>query len=131
MVDSAYVVRGSYPEVLLDAWDEFEDQRGSDSVRPGKLLRLNLPYLLNILRGQAYLDPIFRRSSGNPALRADRARECGGRPRIIRVRQDDRVETGLGRGHAGRQDVSRGGSQGQVRGESGRLRLPDIERGKS
>jgi hypothetical protein len=36
MVDRAYVVRGSYPEVLLDAWDEFEDQRGSDSVRPGK-----------------------------------------------------------------------------------------------
>jgi hypothetical protein len=33
-----YVVRGRYPELLLELWDEFYERRGSESVRPGMLL---------------------------------------------------------------------------------------------
>jgi len=32
-----YVVRGRYPEVLLQLWDEYNERRGSESVRPGKV----------------------------------------------------------------------------------------------
>jgi serine/threonine-protein kinase haspin len=31
-----YVVRGKYPSLLLDLWDEYDDQKGSESVRPGQ-----------------------------------------------------------------------------------------------
>ncbi|PIL37335.1 hypothetical protein GSI_01028 [Ganoderma sinense ZZ0214-1] len=30
----AYVVRGKYPSVLLDLWDEYAERKGSESVRP-------------------------------------------------------------------------------------------------
>lgn len=36
-----YIVRGKYPEVLLQLWDKFNEERGSESVRPG-LSILNL-----------------------------------------------------------------------------------------
>ncbi|EKM79875.1 hypothetical protein AGABI1DRAFT_119933 [Agaricus bisporus var. burnettii JB137-S8] len=29
-----YVVRGKYPEVLLNLWDEYNEQKGSESIRP-------------------------------------------------------------------------------------------------
>ena len=31
----AYVVRGKYPSLLLDLWDEYDERKGSESVRPG------------------------------------------------------------------------------------------------
>lgn len=31
-----YVVRGKYPEVLLSLWDEYNERKGSESVRPGE-----------------------------------------------------------------------------------------------
>lgn len=33
-----YIVRGKYPEVLLRLWDKFNEERGSESVRPGLLI---------------------------------------------------------------------------------------------
>lgn len=30
-----YVVRGKYPSLLLDLWDDYNDKKGSESVRPG------------------------------------------------------------------------------------------------
>ena len=32
-----YVVRGRYPSLLLDLWDEYNERKGSESIRPGKL----------------------------------------------------------------------------------------------
>lgn len=31
-----YIVRGKYPEVLLNLWDEYNERKGSESVRPGE-----------------------------------------------------------------------------------------------
>ena len=33
-----YIVRGRYPELLLSLWDEYDAKKGSEGVRPGKLL---------------------------------------------------------------------------------------------
>ncbi|KZT29256.1 hypothetical protein NEOLEDRAFT_1084994 [Neolentinus lepideus HHB14362 ss-1] len=33
-----YVVRGRYPSLLLDLWDEYNDEKGSESVRPDNFL---------------------------------------------------------------------------------------------
>ena len=32
----SYVVRGKYPSLLLDLWDEYHERKGSESIRPGK-----------------------------------------------------------------------------------------------
>ncbi|KAL0949250.1 hypothetical protein HGRIS_009328 [Hohenbuehelia grisea] len=34
----SYIVRGRYPEVLLDLWDEYLDAKGSESIRPDTFL---------------------------------------------------------------------------------------------
>lgn len=39
-----YVVRGKYPSLLLDLWDEYNKRKGSESIRPGKLQTLTDPY---------------------------------------------------------------------------------------
>ena len=31
-----YIVRGKYPDVLLKLWDEYNERKGSESVRPGE-----------------------------------------------------------------------------------------------
>jgi serine/threonine-protein kinase haspin len=36
-----YVVRGKYPSLLLDLWDEYNKVKGSESVRPGATLRVS------------------------------------------------------------------------------------------
>lgn len=36
----AYVVRGRYPSLLLDLWDDFHERKGSESVRPGRAIHL-------------------------------------------------------------------------------------------
>lgn len=30
----AYVVRGYFPDVLMDEWDAFDEERGSENARP-------------------------------------------------------------------------------------------------
>lgn len=30
-----YIVRGRYPEILLSLWDEYDQRKGSESIRPG------------------------------------------------------------------------------------------------
>jgi len=35
-----YVVRGKYPSLLLDLWDEYNQTKGSESVRPGGTLHI-------------------------------------------------------------------------------------------
>lgn len=37
-----YVVRGKYPEVLLNLWDEYHEKKGSESVRPGSCCPLQV-----------------------------------------------------------------------------------------
>lgn len=37
-VRRAHVVCGAYPERLLESWDAFKEERGSESPRPGKCL---------------------------------------------------------------------------------------------
>ena len=34
-----YIVRGKYPSLLLDLWDEYHERKGSESVRPGEFTR--------------------------------------------------------------------------------------------
>jgi len=36
-----YVVRGKYPSLLLSLWDEYNDVKGSESIKPGKEWLLN------------------------------------------------------------------------------------------
>lgn len=36
-----YVVRGKYPSLLLDLWDEYDQTKGSESVRPGAISRVS------------------------------------------------------------------------------------------
>lgn len=37
-----YVVRGKYPSLLLSLWDDYNDVKGSESVKPGALRRAEL-----------------------------------------------------------------------------------------
>ena len=37
-----YVVRGKYPSLLLDLWDEYNQAKGSESVRPGATLCVSM-----------------------------------------------------------------------------------------
>lgn len=34
-----YVVRGKYPSLLLSAWDDFNQTKGSESIKPGGPVR--------------------------------------------------------------------------------------------
>jgi serine/threonine-protein kinase haspin len=47
----AYVVRGKYPSLLLDLWDEYNQTKGSESVRPGATSHVSTLYIsLNLTR---------------------------------------------------------------------------------
>ena len=53
-----YVVRGKYPSLLLDLWDEYNQTKGSESVRPGGTLNistarpsLNFPRYVGFITG--------------------------------------------------------------------------------
>ena len=41
-----YVVRGKYPSLLLSLWDEYNDVKGSESIKPGKADRIQIFVLL-------------------------------------------------------------------------------------
>ena len=69
----SYVVRGKYPSLLLSLWDEYNDVKGSESIKPGEgvmtdltstLLTLPLPPSRHILRVAGIRDhrPSERRS---------------------------------------------------------------------
>jgi serine/threonine-protein kinase haspin len=46
-----YVIRGKYPSLLLDLWDEYNRTKGSESVRPGATLHVPTLHLsLNLTR---------------------------------------------------------------------------------
>ncbi len=46
-----YVVRGKYPSLLLDLWDEYNQTKGSEGVRPGATPHDPIPHLsLNLTR---------------------------------------------------------------------------------
>jgi serine/threonine-protein kinase haspin len=51
----AYVVRGKYPSKLLALWDDYEDDNGSENVRPGKLcLDRQIPGVLTCLLADGF-----------------------------------------------------------------------------
>lgn len=52
----AFVVRGTYPERLLDAWDEFEDEKGSESIRPDDLAEEQLYAIILLSNGGTDLE---------------------------------------------------------------------------
>jgi len=39
-----YVVRGKYPSLLLDLWDEYNQSKGSEAVRPGTISHVLTPH---------------------------------------------------------------------------------------
>ena len=41
-----YVVRGRYPSLLLDLWDEYNEKKGSESIRPGEHRSFTDPYVI-------------------------------------------------------------------------------------
>jgi serine/threonine-protein kinase haspin len=46
-----YVIRGKYPSLLLDLWDEYNETKGSESVRPGATPHVPILHLgLNLTR---------------------------------------------------------------------------------
>ena len=46
-----YVIRGKYPSLLLDLWDEYNRTKGSESVRPGATPHVSILHLsLNLTR---------------------------------------------------------------------------------
>lgn len=46
-----YVIRGKYPSLLLDLWDEYNQTKGSESVRPGATSHVPILHLsLNMTR---------------------------------------------------------------------------------
>ena len=97
-----YVVRGRYPSLLLDLWDEYNQTKGSESVRPGAtvpisqqhLHRLNWPRHVGRIPGVCYYCIAQRRArfggvhvqpadqdrleAGLQPLLADRSRSCDG-----------------------------------------------------
>lgn len=60
-----YVVRGKYPSLLLSLWDEYDDVRGSESIKPGEsklglifvFLMSSLPRLILCVSGVRHYRP--------------------------------------------------------------------------
>jgi serine/threonine-protein kinase haspin len=82
-----YVVRGTYPQVLLELWDEYYERKGSEGVRPGGFF---LPsYWLH------EADPVKRHVHGFAGIRDHRAPERRTRPRSVYVPDQRRMEAGV------------------------------------
>ena len=83
-----YVIRGKYPSLLLDLWDEYNQTKGSESVRPGAT-----PHVLIL-----YLSPNLTRHVGRVAgVRYNRVTQWwpGFGSILVQPTCQDGLETGL------------------------------------
>jgi hypothetical protein len=104
----AFIVKGEYPEVLLKSWDNFENEKGSQSVRPGQYIcsdNYHANKLISLLNECRLL-------GRDATVRVDRSRERRNRPRIICVRQEDRMEASMGYCPTGDADTGTGRGEG-------------------
>lgn len=76
----ALVVEGVYPALLVDEWDRYRDEWGTESIRPGDL------------NGPEQANP--RLVLLLTAIRPYRARERRTRPRELQIREHARLGAG-------------------------------------
>jgi hypothetical protein len=84
-----YVVRGRYPSLLLDLWDEYNRTKGSESVRPGVTSPISTHSIFNL--------NLLRHVGCVTGVRYNRITQRRARFGSIRFQpaNQDRLETGL------------------------------------